>query len=154
MIQRIQSLYLLVTAALMAMMLIFPLGRFLIEDQEAVLRAFGYILDTGDKISGTVYMGVLIVAAMVISFVNIFLYKNRILQIRLCFVNVVLLLGAQIFVIYYIYHASASASAISDGMSNYSVVDIFPLVGLVLTWLANKGIIKDETLVRSLDRIR
>lgn len=156
MIQRIQSLYLLVTAVLMCLMLVFPIGRFLIGDDEFLLTAFKFGADQSDVIyyASTVYMGILIVMSMAISFFNVFCYRHRLLQIRLCFMNIVLMFGVQVFVAYYLYHATVSVDSVSGGVTKYSLVGIFPLVGIILTWLASRGIMKDEALVRSLDRIR
>lgn len=156
MIQRVQSLYLLSTFVLMLLMLVFPIGRFLVGDEEFLLTAFRFGQDQGDAIyyASTVYMGILIVMAMVISFFNVFFYRRRVLQIRMCFMNIVLLFGVQVFVVYYLYHATASVNSMAGGMAKYGIVGIFPLVGMVFTWLANRGIMKDEALVRSLDRIR
>lgn len=137
-------------------MLVFPLGRFLVGDQEFVLSAFRFGPDHGDvsNYASTVYMGILIVMAAVVSFFSIFLYRNRPLQIRLCFFNIVVMLGIQVFVVYYLYHATVSVNETAEGTSRYFMTGILPFIGIILTWLANRGIVKDEALVRSLDRIR
>lgn len=156
MIQRIQSLYLFMVALLMVIMLANPLGSFLVGDEEFVLKPFGiFSTGSGELVAGTLYMGCVIAMAAVLPFITIFLYRNRLLQIRLCFMELIFLLGAQIFVVYYLYHATTGIPAAGyDTAIQYSVVDLAPLVSIVLVWLAYKGIVKDEALVRSLNRIR
>ncbi|MCC8035781.1 MAG: DUF4293 domain-containing protein [Rikenellaceae bacterium] len=153
MLQRIQSLYLLFAVILMAMMLGMPLGRFLEGDNEYIFRAFGIYSETSE-VGGAVvplpYLGYLLVITALVPLVTIFFYKNRLLQIRLCFMEFVLLAGSQIFVIFYL----VRANTIDDGTVSYSLLDIVPLIALVFVWLAYKGIVRDEALVRSLDRIR
>lgn len=153
MIQRRQTLYLLIVTALSALMLALPLGRFLNADSEYVLTAFGVNVAGHPEMDGfinTWYMGVLIVMATVLPFVTIFLFKKRMLQMRLCFMEIVFLLGVQIFVGYYFYHMSQSV----EGPTSFAIGDIFPLIGMIFTWLAIRGITKDEMLIRSMNRIR
>ncbi|MCD8102827.1 MAG: DUF4293 domain-containing protein [Alistipes sp.] len=154
MIQRIQSVYLFVASVMMFMMLSFPMCRFLVGDEEFVIKAFGiYSVTAGDAMVVSLgYFGVLVVVAAVLPLVTLFLYKNRILQIRLCFMEMVFLIGAQVMVVYTIYNAVAK---LEGPLSvSCSIVDLFPLASLILTWLAYKRIVRDEALVRSLDRIR
>ena len=162
MIQRIQTIYLFVLTALMAAVLFTPLARFLGGTEEFRLMAFG-VKSLGEPaglgadslyVASTLYMGILVVLSTLLPLVNIFLYKRRWLQIRLCMVEIVLLVGVQIFVCYYIFKAWHSVAGFEIHSVSYSLVDIFPLIGIVLAYMAMRGIIKDETLVRSLDRIR
>ncbi|MCD7970882.1 MAG: DUF4293 domain-containing protein [Alistipes sp.] len=156
MIQRIQSLYLFIVAGLMVVMLSFPLGRFLAGDEEFILKAYGIYstLDTGIPILALPYMGILITLAAALPFITIFFYKNRLLQIRLCFMEMVFLIGVQIFVVFFLYRATKSFNHLPVSSVTYSAIDVIPLVALILMWLSFRAIAKDEALVRSLDRIR
>lgn len=154
MIQRIQSLYLLITAVLMALVVFLPLGRFLSADQEFILTAFGIKEAHGEYAANLPYLGILAGIAALLPFVTIFLYRNRFAQIRFCIVEIVLLIGSQLLLAYYVYHGSSAFDGPGGLTISYSVVDILPLVGIILTWLALRGVSKDEALVRSLNRIR
>lgn len=157
MLQRIQSLYLLITSVLMVIMLSCPLGKFLGGDQEFILRAFGLIqshAEPSEYVFSTIYMGILMAMAAALPFLTIFLYKNRILQIRLCFMELVFLAGLQVFVGYYLYHTVASFKSLGEMSYTLTPVDVLPLVGMIFVWLANRGIMRDEALVRSVNRIR
>ncbi len=159
MIQRIQTIYLFVLTALMAAMLFTPIARFLGGEEEFRLMAFG-VQNMGDHnaasfyVVSTVYMGILMGLATVLPLVNIFLYKWRWLQIRLCIVEIVFLVGVQIYVCYYVFKAWSSVAGFEIHSVSYSLVDVFPVIGIILAYMAMRGIIKDETLVKSLDRIR
>ena len=98
MIQRIQSLYLLLVAVLTGLMLLMPLGTFLGGTEEMYLTAFGF----SDAADGTPVLtayglAATVIAAALLPFVTIFLYKKRLLQFRLCVVETVLLAGVMLF---------------------------------------------------------
>ena len=113
MIQRIQTVYLLLAAILLAVCAVF--------DGELITR--------------------LLVALMaVVALVTIFLYRNRPLQTTLC--NVVMCVGILFYIVL----------AVKQPVMEWFLA--LPLAGSLLTFLARKAIVKDEKLVRSLDRIR
>lgn len=166
MIQRVQTLYMLLASVLVGLMLIFPLIGFS-EGESSIfeLRTFGFHYENdveapeGVYLQPTTYMGVINIMASLLPLILIFLYKNRILQIRLSYVSIVLMFGLQIFVGYYIYKLKwsideAAMNAITVSAIRYSIVSALPIFGVILMWLSIRGIIKDESLVRSLDRIR
>ena len=94
MIQRIQTLYLLIIAALMAVTLFSGLAWFAGDAGEFGLYAFGLKTAEGELVQSTVYMGVLLALACALPLVTVFLFRRRLLQIRLCVVEMVLLLGS------------------------------------------------------------
>jgi hypothetical protein len=77
----------------------------------------------------------------VLSLATIFLYKKRILQARLC------LAGLFVIFIWYI------GLAVWQGCL-LTTIDCLPMINAILIFMARKGILDDEKLVRSLDRIR
>ncbi len=161
MIQRIQSLYFLIVAALMAVMLFVPLATLYGDGSVLELTAWWFrrpVMEITDGLTfmdiATPCLGGLFVACALLPLVTIFLYKRRMLQIRLCYVEMVLLLGAQAMVGYYLYTIHSAASMFADGRVVFSPADVLPLAGVVLMWLALRGVIRDESLVRSLDRVR
>ena len=152
MIQRIQSLYLLAVAALMVTAVLTPLAYFVAGAEEYLLYAFA--LKGGETSYSTIYMGVVVALAAIIPFVAIFCYKNRMLQIRLCAVELVLLVGSVIFMAIYYYLGSRMFSQLEFNTQGFRIAIIFPVVSLILDYLAIRAIFHDEMLVRSLDRIR
>ena len=82
--------------------------------------------------------------------VDIFLYKKRILQARLNIFLVMLCLGYYGVLALYIWLAKISMNVEWHILPYAS----FPLICMVLTLMATRRILKDEALVRAADRIR
>lgn len=152
MIQRIQSLYLLAVAAMMATAIFTPLATFMAGAEE--FKLFAFALKGAEQTNSTIYMGIIIALAAIVPLVTIFLYKNRLLQIRLCAVEIVLLLGSIGFMGIYYYLSNRMFSDYEFHAQSLRITMIFPIVSLILTYMASRAIFKDEMLVRSLNRIR
>lgn len=178
--QRIQTLYLLVVAGIMGAMFfmdfatvnvgsVLPAGVTQTVGEDGAIRrvtvpegveediVFGLwgVEQNGRRIISTVYMGVLVALVMGGALVTIFLFRKRGVQVRLCFVLAVLLLGIEGFVALYIYKLKEGLEAMGGPFAiRYSLADVLPIVALVFVFLAFRGISKDIALVRSLDRIR
>lgn len=162
MIQRIQTVYLLVAAVLMAMTLMTPLATFTYEGKEIVLSAFGI---TGIPAEvGTIntqiffYLIALLILPTLLPIVIIFLFKKRMLQIRLCVSEILLLLGAAGFIAIFCWRfydtIKVNISKSSELIFTLEWASIMPVIAMILVGLAIRSIAKDEALVRSLDRIR
>ena len=154
MIQRIQTLYLMVATLLMALTLIFPVATFNVGGEELAIKAFGFATSSGTLPHLPIYMGILLAVATLLPFVVIFLYKRRILQLRLCGVELALLVGSIVFEAIYCYITYGAVEAMGEGAMTIGVVAFMPIVAIVLVALAMRAILRDELLVRSLDRIR
>ncbi|MBQ2008308.1 MAG: DUF4293 domain-containing protein [Alistipes sp.] len=152
MIQRIQTLYLLAVAALMAAAIFTPLAYFAAGVEEYKLFAFALKSATAEY--STIYMGVIVALAAIVPLVNIFLYKNRLLQIRLCAVELVLLVGSAVFMALYYFLSNRMFSQLEFSAHGMHIAIIFPVIAIILDYLALRAIFKDEMLVKSLDRIR
>lgn len=154
MIQRIQSLYLLIIFGLTLAMFFFPLACFIGGTEEFRITLWGIkSVLSGEKIIPAIPMGALAVVACTIAFVTIFLYRKRRMQIRLCVVQIILQAGLQALVVLYLLKAGTIAET-EISTRNYSVITIFPIINIILAYLAYRGVVKDEKLIKSLDRIR
>ena len=153
MIQRIQTLYLLLAAVLMSLTLFLPLATIVSGADEIVVKAFSVdISSVGFDAPLPIYMGILLSVATLLPLITIFLYKRRLVQIRLCVSEIVLLVGAAAFVALYCYR-------LCDILTDYLIFTLgfaalMPVVAIIPMVLAIRAIAKDEALVRSLDRIR
>lgn len=155
MIQRIQTLFLSIALALLVLMLVFPLAQFVdvnhisyklvynglfqITEKSVVLVQFSYIIS------------VFIVAAILLLLSAIFLFKKRVLQIRICWFSILVL--AVIATTEYILYNSI----VGKGQFNshaLSLTAIMPVLSVILTYLAIRAIKKDDDLVKSVDRLR
>ncbi len=100
MIQRIQTLYLLIAAALMTVAVFSPLAVFNVGAAEYTLSSFSLAGEGGSF--ATLWLGILLAVSALLPLATLFLYKRRQLQIRLCAVELVLLIGCIVFIgIYY-----------------------------------------------------
>ena len=154
MIQRIQSLYLLIATVLMGLALILPIASFTgSAGDEYTLSAFS--LSSASKSESAIWLGILMVTATILPLVTIFLFKRRLLQVRLCAVEIVLLLGCIAFEAIYYYLSGANALEGADVVHRqFGWGAIMPIIALILSAMAARATFKDEVMVRSFDRIR
>ena len=150
MIQRIQTLYLLLVVILGTLLCFFSPVQFLTS------KATEYIsLHAFDKWP----LAVMSIAIPLLALVVIFLFKRRLLQARLNVVNVVLCLGYYALLALYVAYVVKGYEPISDvtmtGAEWYlNIWAAIPLVNVVLLMMATRRILKDEALVRAADRLR
>jgi len=110
-----------------------------------------YAMDAENKLVMPAYaLLTLLVATELLLLVVIFLYRKRILQIRLCGMGLGLLIGLWGM----IYYFGKTASREMGTEHSFTWAMIVPLISLVLVYMAIKYIGKDEALVQSLNRIR
>ncbi|MFI3301545.1 MAG: DUF4293 domain-containing protein [Rikenellaceae bacterium] len=154
MIQRIQTIYLFLASLLVALSLFMPLAFFAASDQFFNLHAIGLKGADGEVVQSTIYMFVLLTACAILPFVTIFLYNNRMLQIRLCCVEAVLLIGANIIMGVYFFLSYRVFAEFEISTQGFKPALMFPLVAIFFIYLAGRGVMADEIKVRSIDRIR
>ncbi|MFI3247906.1 MAG: DUF4293 domain-containing protein [Rikenellaceae bacterium] len=155
MIQRIQTVFLLAICAFSTVATLMPLLYFATANGELYdLYASGLRLASGEPLQGSIYMLVLSIAVSVLPLVIIFLFKNRMLQVRLCAVEAVLLLGNYAMIGAYYFLSCRAFNEIGITAKGFHPAVFAPLAALVLCFFAGKAILNDELLVRSVDRIR
>jgi len=154
MIQRIQTVYLLIAEMLIGALFFVPFAE--IAGKEGNIYRFdikGIYLEGVQKaeiIYGSLPLVILWVVSMILILATIFLFKNRILQMRLSRINIFILLGLGGLIYYYV----RSIAKILMGVFSLTVYLVFPFIAAILIYLAIRAINKDELLVRSIDRIR
>lgn len=140
MIQRLQSVWLLLAAAAAFCSLQFPFysGNMIMDNQSKriELTAQSHLLLT-----------ILSAGVGIASLIAIFLYKNRKIQLRL--VVVTLFVSILNLVLFFM-----QTKKFVPGEGNYSLTAIFAIFVPVLLFFAIRGIRRDEKLVKSLDRLR
>ena len=150
MIQRIQTLYLLLVVVLGTLLCCFAPVQFLMPEGIDYIK-----LMTFDKWA----LATISVAIPVLALVTIFLFKRRLLQARLNIMNVVLCLGYYaLLALYTAYvvkgYEPIGEQVLADAEWFLTVWAAIPLVNVVLTMMATRRILKDEALVRAADRLR
>lgn len=150
MIQRIQTLYLLLVVVLGTLLCVFSPVQFLLPEGTEYVS-----LHAMDKWP----MAVMTMAVPVLALVTIFLFKRRLLQARLNIMNVILCLGyyalLALYTAYVVKGYEMIGGASMVGADWYlNVWAGIPLVNVVLLMMATRRILKDEALVRAADRLR
>ncbi len=148
MIQRIQTLYLLISFALFASLFLLPFAHFISGGDEYVLLYRGFE-SNGKMILITYPVAILQTIIAAVTFITILLYKRRTVQMRLIIFNMICMLGFMGLVFFNIYKQEVELKSVTYGIAN-----IFPLIAFILHFMAFKAIRKDENLIRSMDRIR
>lgn len=158
MIQRIQTLFLLIAGLALIALYFFPVATFFSE--LAYYKMFIYKLDLKGPEQADVFskglmmpLGIFNGIIAVVIFLSIFLYKKRRQQMRLVKLSIlmnVILVGLVFFV-----YASLIGKTLNTTADYSSDAGIYlTLVTLIMLVLANRAILKDEKLVRSVDRLR
>jgi hypothetical protein len=138
MIQRIQTVFLVVALALLGLLFALPFAAAIdAQGNEVALSSVDFP------------MVVIQVATFGATLVSIFLYRHRRRQIRLCILNGLALLGYQAFTLLSVFLLAQHSNAML-----YKVSIVFPAIAAIFTFLAMRRIARDEALVRSLDRLR
>lgn len=165
MIQRIQSLYLFISAMATAAMYFLNMYIAKIEGAKLLVGLMGADLISdvdGTTIESTshVYVGIVAILAITLSLATIFMFNNRPLQMKLARLASLIhtaLLVALLFLAVESARTMASAVALNGGneiMGDYALGALLPIIGMVLCFLAGRAIMKDEALVRSASRLR
>lgn len=147
MIQRIQTVFLIIALALMSMPFFIPFAIVITDEVSFTLLWNGYL--TNNEFQQSLPLAILSVLIPVLIFITIFLYKKRPVQMRLCMFSMLLMIGLTGFVIWHVFSAAPNTGPESFGFSTVS-----PLMAAIFTWMAHRKILKDELLVKSLDRLR
>lgn len=162
MIQRRQTIFMLLSVIITALLFFMPLASF--NDGTTLMKftIFG-IQQPIETISlSTAYTWPLVVLTILMTLaplVTIFLYKKRELQVRLCrltmLVNIIFI---GLIFLYYEADIQKIIAAVEGDEYQLYVAYFFgmviPLVNLILEILAIRGIKKDIDLLKSVDRLR
>jgi len=152
MIQRIQTLFLLLSTIATMLLLLMPMVTFLDPSSvEWTMKGSG-VRSSAD---GTVLFNswpltALIALVTLISLSSIFLFKRRTLQLRLTNFNLLLMLGMVGMGLMYAYKAVLQLEASwAPG-----IISIMPVISFILSFMAARAIRRDDILIKGLDRIR
>ena len=163
MIQRIQSVYLLVVTILIIICLCSPVGSYIGSDYSvSALTNLCLTMADGTKDYAPWALFVILLVVAVLAFGTIFLFKKRMLQIRLTIFSTILLIGYYATLVTFIFMLKEESMTFSPSHgrreASYHVFLLWtvclPLVAIILNWLAIRAIGKDEVLVKAYDRLR
>lgn len=154
MIQRIQTVFLLLAAACTGSLFFISMGKLANEQGIFSLQFAGLTdltrPDASEVIQNTWPLSVLIVLTTATTASAIFLYTRRVLQMRLCGINMGLMAGLSGL----IWYTNRMLVQSVGGDLNQGIAVFLPLAAMVFTALAIRSIGRDEALIRSMDRLR
>lgn len=140
MIQRQQTLWLLLSTAAAVLTFMFPFAT----GEELVVKTA--MKQTVEVIAGDNFFTLLLtIASIGISAVTIFMFKDRKLQMRLC------LLGILVSVLILVLYILNMKKLITSTPALWAIL---PVVVIASYFMAFRNIRKDEKLVKSLDKLR
>ena len=143
MIQRIQSIFLVLAAA--ALLGLFGLPFASTAEPVAASALFA---DQKYNILDHTALSATFIAAAVICLLSIFLFNNRKLQMRLSLLSILgALAGLVVAGILFSQDSAGQTAQLGLGFG-------LPVISIILTYLAYRNIQKDDKLVKSMDRLR
>jgi cytochrome bd-type quinol oxidase subunit 2 len=159
MIQRIQSIYLLIAAIATIILIFIPIGYITTDEYQYVFNSFVVKLNIPETsvYMSTVYIALLLGISAILSIVAIFMYKNRKNQTTIVYANMLIFL-ITVLVMTYLY---PDVIFVRKGLMNPN--DLFNFNYWILAcmipaalglYLANRAIKKDEEKVKAADRLR
>ena len=158
MIQRIQSLWLLLVTLCGVLLCCLPSMRFFPELTAEAQNLYEFRFAGMWNLSQEPHLMVMPVWALAVlevtipllALVTLFLFRHRIVQARLCAVNILLMVGYYVALAVYTWAACANFAV----TWHPTVWTSLFLVSIVLSFMAVRAILRDEALVRAADRLR
>jgi glucan phosphoethanolaminetransferase (alkaline phosphatase superfamily) len=157
MIQRIQTLLLIVVVLLSVAFSYLPIFEFVGYESTYIMNAYKTFLNVNENevISKNMGVGVLQGLVMLVSIIVIFLFKKRQLQMKLLKLNLLLItLEIVAIVVYTDLAKEAIGSDPNDILMGLRIGAIIPVLCFILVYASIYFIKKDEALVRAADRLR
>jgi hypothetical protein len=154
MIQRIQTVYLLIAEMLIAALFFVPFAEIAVKEGSGYRFDINGIYPLGvpnpEIILGSLPLVILWALSLILILVTIFVFKNRTVQMRISSINIFLMFSLSGLIYYY----GWSGAKMLTGVYSFKIYLVFPLIAAIIIYLAKRAINKDELLVRSIDRIR
>lgn len=156
MLQRIQTLLLLLVLIASVAFYIFPTGTVeLIDESEITVSLWGFkyfntTLEKTVMMPGW-YMVILNAFITLCTFITIILFKNRTIQVRFCIFNIIIQIGFLAMLFFYLYLCKQTATGLAF---HTNILIVVPLAEIILTILAMRYILRDDALVKSIERLR
>ena len=152
MIQRIQTVYMLLAIVLLVVCACLPIGSYIPDGMGGTKSIYNLcVIDnaTGNRDSMVVWLCALLATPAVAQVINIFKYNNRKAQMHNCMISIFLLIA------WYVLYAIQIFELCPEGYSyEIGYAAILPAISIILLWMARRGVKHDEKLIRSVDRIR
>jgi len=155
MLQRVQSIYLLLASLAMFALFFFPLvHNVYVDGKPLTVMVTGIYQDLNGQLTHTEFFTGVTIATVIIALIPlaiVFLYKNRKQQIALCYSALLVIVG-------YSFWLSRAAKAVMGCIQidthNWGIGLFLSSISMLLILMAIRAIKADEKLVKSADRLR
>ena len=141
MIQRIQSLWLIIVA-----ITAFATSRLVLFEgtlPNGTILPFNF--------ASSLILSIAVITLGLLALICLFLFKNRKLQFKLSVMGTIFSVGF-LFLEYYMVEDFKTNHSILTG--SYQIGALLPVLMIVFFFLAARGIYRDEKLIKSMDRLR
>ncbi len=147
-IQRIQSIYLLIAVILMVVFAFFPALTFELADKTVLYGA----LESGR--AGSLHVNPLLITLIILisllALIDIFLFKNLQRQMTVCFVDIIIGLAMLVAIC-----IQAFVVGNREGWAvNWQWYMLLPVLSIIFLMLAHKSMSNDKKKLRDADRLR
>ncbi|WP_131535632.1 DUF4293 domain-containing protein [Pedobacter nototheniae] len=155
MIQRIQSVWLLLATFTLVLMIFLPIATKDVNGSDATVYTTGLHQivagKTGKVLSVDAFLPLLIlnIVIAIMCFINIFNFKKRTLQKRILIITIVAIGGFAFWCSVHLKELPGGSEGATFGIGAY-----MPALAILFCVLAIFGINKDERLIRSAERLR
>lgn len=149
MIQRIQSILLLLVAVAMGAIISANIWACSVEGKTAVLNAMQMTISEGENVTETINtIAIAVVAGLsgILALASLFSYKNRMNQIKMNFLNQFLIFIVIGLNLYYGYMQGTELMGGEKGQ--FQIGFFLPVFAILLNSMANRFINRDEKKVR------
>lgn len=149
MLQRKQTLYLLLAVICTFVCSILPIGHISPQGMGTDMMVYSLFIK-GDCTSYSPWpLFAIMLCTYPLSLCAIFMYKRRKTQAKLCTATIA------VYIIWYAYYIYTTIFVFGKmGAFHISFTSLLPILAIIFCILAKRGIIHDEKLIRSVDRIR
>ncbi|MDR1860808.1 MAG: DUF4293 domain-containing protein [Bacteroidales bacterium] len=150
MVQRIQTLFILAAVVLLGLLFTLPIVSSMDSGVVHTVKLSHAITQGSGGFNITTPIAVLVAIIIAVHLVAVGLFRRRMVQVRLLVFALLLSLGlfGMFWLLWFLVHKA------TGGDTTFRIAFIFPIIIGILDYLAISNILKDERLVRSVDRIR
>jgi len=154
MIQRIQTVYLFIAILLIGSLFFLPFAEMINSNGELFLLDAKGLYPAASPNAIPLYVNIVVqifcAASISLMIITIFRFRHLARQIVLTKLSLLMLFGLAAGIFYGVW----KGSEILAGTYSLKIYTVFPVIALILVFMALRGIRKDDHLLKSIDRIR
>ena len=155
MLQRIQSIYLLLASLAIYALFLFPLVHNVqVDSKSLTIMVNGVFQDMNGQLTHTQFFTALTAVTAIVGLIPliiIFLYKNRKQQVALCYSTMLVVVGLTFWMSQTVKPIMGDAQIDTH---NWGIGLLLSSVSMIFLVMALKAVQRDEKLVKSADRLR